>query len=126
MTYIPTKSLRKALDSIRIVHNGAGDADIFVGDNPTPTNVDFSTLGDWVQIYSSTTQTVKALEIFDATGEVGKLASGAASSESTLFRIIPGGNGLNYFQIDGATRITLTYESAVPAAGSETIINFFF
>lgn len=123
MTYIPIKSLEKSLGSVRIEHTGGGNASQTL-DTGSSTPVTF-TLGTWTEIYASSTKPVKAIEIFDSTGEIAIIATGASSSEVVQFRIIPGGNGLNYFKIDEASRITLRYESALPTAGSETVINFY-
>lgn len=123
MTYIPNRSLRKAIASVRINHTGSGNANLTLDDG-TSSAITF-TLGSWTEIFASTGETIRALEIFDATGEIALVGSGAATSESVEFRIIPGGNGLNYFQIDETTRITLRYESVLPAANSDTVINFY-
>jgi hypothetical protein len=123
MTYIPQKSLDKALGSVRISHTGAGAADLFV-DTGASSPITF-TLGSWTEIYSSSSSIVKAIEIFDATGEVAIFGIGPASSEVAQFRVIPGGNGLNYFKIQGSTRIVMRYETALPAVNSETVINFY-
>jgi hypothetical protein len=123
MSYIPTKSLRKAIGSVRIQHTGGGNANLFI-DNAASSPITFS-LSGWTQIFASTSDTVKAIEVFDGTGEVAFFATGAAASEVTQFRFIPGGNGLNYFQIDGTNRIALRYETALPAVGSETVLNFY-
>lgn len=123
MTYIPSKSLKKSISSVRVVHTGAGAATLYL-DNAVGVPVTFN-LGQWTQVFSSSSSVVKALDIFDSSGEIAQVGVGAASSEVLQFRIIPGGNGLNYFQIDGTSRITLRYESALPAAGSETVINFY-
>lgn len=123
MTYIPQKSLKKSIGSVRIVHNGAGAADLFI-DNAAPASITF-TIGQWTQIFASSALVVKALEIFDSTGETAQIGVGAAASEILQFRITPGGGGLNYFQIDGSGRITLRYEAVLPGANSETVINFF-
>jgi len=124
MTYIPNKSLRKSIGSVRIVHTGAGAADLYIGDGASSA-ITF-TVGDFTEIFASTAQIVKALEVFDSSGEAAKFATGAAASEVTQFRIVPGGNGMNYFQVDGASRISLCYEDVLPANGSETVINFFY
>lgn len=123
MTYIPSKSLRKAIGSVRIVHTGSGAATLYV-DNAVGVPITF-TLGVWTQIFASSASVVKAIEIFDSSGEIGQVGVGAASSEVLQFRVLPGGNGLNYFQIDDASRITLRYESALPPDNSETDINFY-
>lgn len=123
MTYVPSKSLRKSIGSVRIVHTGAGAATLYV-DNAAGVSITF-TLGAWTQIFASTSAVIKAVDIFDSSGEIGQVGVGAAASEVLQFRIFPGGNALNYFQIDGSNRITLRYESALPAAGTETDINFY-
>ena len=123
MTYLPSKSFRKAIGSVRITHQGAGAATLYV-DNAAGVAITF-TLGLWTQIFSSTSAVVKQIEIFDATGEVAQIGVGAAASEVLQFRVIPGGNGPVGFQIDGSSRITLRYESALSSAGAETIINFY-
>lgn len=123
MTYIPNRSLRKAIASVRINHTGSGNADLTL-DTGTPSAITFS-IGSWTEIFASTGETVRAIEIFDATGEIALVASGAAASEVVEFRVIPGGNGLNYFQIDETTRVSLRYESTLPAANSDTVINFY-
>jgi hypothetical protein len=123
MTYFPQKPYRKALSSVRIVHLGGGSANLIL-DNGAPSAVTF-TLSTWTQIFASTAGVVRAMQIFDSSGEVSFVATGAASSEVVEFRIIPGGNGPEFFQIDGSSRITLRFESALPATGSETIINFY-
>jgi hypothetical protein len=123
MTYIPSKSFRKAIASVRIQHLGGGSANLIL-DNGAPSSITFS-LSAWTQIFASTADTVKALSIFDGTGEIGFVAIGAASSEVVQFRIIPGGNGDSPFQIDAANRIALRYETALPAVNSETVINFY-
>lgn len=123
MTFLPQKPLRKAIGSVRIVHNGSGSADLYV-DTGVGSPITF-TLGSWTEIFASSAATVRAIEIFDGTGEVALIATGAAASEVVQFRVTPGGNGLNYFQIDASSRISLQYESALPAASSETIINFY-
>lgn len=123
MTYVPQKSFRKSISSMRIVHAGGGNATMYL-DNAAGVAIMF-TLGQWTVIFSSSSLVVKSLYIFDSSGEVAQVGTGPASSEILQFRIIPGGNGDVPLQIDGSSRITLRYESVLPSAATETVINFF-
>lgn len=123
MSYFPTKSYKKALASIRIEHLGGGSANLYT-DIAAPSSITVDT-SDWTEVFASTGATVKFIEIFDSTGEIMLIGVGPASSETVLFRVIPGGGGYAPIQVDGATRISIRAETATPSAGSETVINFF-
>jgi hypothetical protein len=124
MAYSGTeRGKKKALSSIRLVHQGAGAAQLYK-DLGTPTSVTVST-STWLELFSSSAAKVTMVEIFSSSGEVEVLATGASGSEAVLFRIIPGGGGYGLIQIDAATRICYRPESVVPGANSELIINFF-
>lgn len=113
---------RKVLSNIRIVHNGSGNSSLIV-DGGTPTSVTYNTSA-WLQLFSSTATHANFIEIFDSTGEIARLATGAASSEVQLLEISPGGNGHIPVRIDAGTRLTIR-PTATPPSGSVTIINFY-
>jgi len=124
MAYSGTeRGKKKALSSIRLVHQGGGSAQLYK-DLGTPTSVTVSTSA-WLELFSSSAAKVTMIEVFSSSGEVEVLATGASGSETVLFRIIPGGGGYGLIQIDASTRICYRPESVVPGANSELIINFF-
>lgn len=117
-----SRGRRKVLSNIRIVHNGSGNSSLIVdGTSSTSVTYDSST---WLQLFSSTAANVNFIEIFDSTGEVARLATGATSSEVQLLEISPGGNGHIPVRIDAGTRLTIR-PTTTPPSGSVTIINFY-
>jgi len=124
MAYSGTeRGKKKALSSIRLVHQGAGSAQLYKDlDSPTAVTVSTST---WLELFSSSAAKVTMVEIFSSSGEVEILGTGSAGVEIVLFRIIPGGGGYGLINIDSATRICYRPESVVPGTNSELIINFF-
>lgn len=124
MAYSGTeRGKKKAFASIRLVHQGAGVAQLYKDlDSPTSETVSTSA---WLELFSSSDAKVTMVEVFSSSGEVELLATGSAGSENVLFRIIPGGGGYGLIQIDAASRICYRPEAVVPGANSELIINFF-
>jgi hypothetical protein len=124
MAYSGTeRGKKKALASVRLVHQGAGAAQLYK-DLDLPSSVTIST-STWLELFNSSAAKVTMVEIFSSSGEVEILATGDSGLETVLFRIIPGGGGYGLIQIDAATRICYRPESVVPGANSELIINFF-
>jgi hypothetical protein len=113
---------RKVLSNIRIVHNGGGNSSLIV-DGGSPSSITYDTSA-WLQLFSSTSTNVNFIEIFDSTGEIARLATGAVSSEVQLLEISPGGNGHIPVRIDAGTRLVIR-PTVTPTNGSVTIINFY-
>ena len=124
MAYSGTeRGKKKAFASLRLVHQGGGSAQLYK-DLDSPSSVSVSTSA-WLELFSSSDAKVTMIEVFSSSGEVELLGTGAAASETVLFRIIPGGGGYGLIQIDDASRICYLPESVVPGSNSELIINFF-
>lgn len=124
MAYSGTeRGKKKAFASIRLVHQGGGNANLYK-DIDTVNSVVVST-SNWLELFSSSSAKVTMMEVFSSSGEVELFATGAEGSESVLFRIIPGGGGYGLIQVDASTRICYRPESVVPGVNSELIINFF-
>lgn len=122
---------RKVLKTVRIVHNGSGQAQMSLdgGALGALTTLNLST---YFEIFNSTdmNEAVNLIEVFDSTGEVMHLGTGGTDGAGNpaadiIFQITPGGNGLNYVRMDSATRLSIKAGSNVPSANTETVINFF-
>ena len=84
------------------------------------TNV---TSGAWVQLIASTGSATNAIDIFDSSGQTLELGTGAASSETRLILIYPGGNGPQPVVIPSSTRVSIRAVSGTASVG-ELDINF--
>ena len=132
MSYVgKRRGSRKALATVRIVHDGLGQAQVSLngGALGALTNLDLTT---WLEIFNSTDMdtTVNFIEVFNSTGEVMQIGSGGTDGAGnppadTLFQITPGGNGAIYVRIDQNTRVSIKALSAQPTANTETILNFY-
>lgn len=132
MSYIgKRRGSRKALSTVRIVHDGTGQATLSLNGGAPSGLVALNTT-TWFEIFTSVAMnnTVNLLEIFDSTGEVMQIGTGGTdgagnAAAATLLQVTPGGNGPLYVRIDTATRLTLKALSANPGANTETLINFY-
>lgn len=132
MSYVgKRRGSRKALATVRIVHDGSGQAQISLN-GAALGGLAALNLTTWYEIFDSAAMnnTVNLLEIFDSTGEVMQLGTGGTDGQGnaaadTLLQITPGGNGPLYVRLDQATRLALKALSAVPTANTETLINFY-
>lgn len=65
------------------------------------------TTSAYVQLTASTASAITKLEIFDSSGSVLVLATGAAASEIDLLYIMPGGNGMVEVTVAASTRLSI-------------------
>ena len=76
------------------------------------------TTGAWVELIASTTDEVRALGVFDSSGQVLELGIGAAGSEVRKFLIFPGGNGrADGVRIASGSRISIKAVDGDASAG---------
>lgn len=75
------------------------------------------TTGAWVQLVAATAQKAVKLQIFDSSGEVLELGTGAAAAETRKLLITPGGNGSIDVQIAAGTRLSVRAVSANASTG---------
>lgn len=86
------------------------------------TNV---TTGAWVQLTAATTDVVSTAEIFDSSGQVMQLATGAAGSEVAIpLYVTPGGNGQIRLLIGKGVRLSVRAVTATASVG-ELDINLY-
>ena len=83
------------------------------------TNV---TTGAYVELIASTSGEINRLHIFDSSGEIMILATGAAASETDIFYIEPGGPGPVDVNIPAGTRVSVRALSADATLG-DLVIN---
>jgi hypothetical protein len=81
------------------------------------------TIGAWVQLIASTSADINFLDIFDSSGEILELGTGAAAAEARRLLINPGGNGQIPLNIPAATRVSVRAVSANASVGN-LVINF--
>lgn len=74
------------------------------------------------ELDSSLDGNILAMEIYNSTGQVLRLAHGPAGSEVDDFYIMPGGNGLIYVQFDIGARLAVTAVDGNATSG-QLIIN---
>lgn len=85
------------------------------------TNV---TTGAWVQLDSALDQNVSAIEVFDSSGSVLKLAIGASGSEKELpYYILPGGQGRVALLLPKGARLAIRAVDTNATSG-QLVINF--
>lgn len=93
-----------------------------------PVRNDYSsvnvTTSAFVQLIASTTSTANMLEIFDSSGQVLGIATGAAASEVIQFYVYPGGNGQVPFKIASGTRVSIKAISANATSG-QLVMNLY-
>lgn len=83
------------------------------------------TTGAWVQLIASTAAEIRALTIFDSSGQTLELGTGAAASETRLMLVPPGGiDGLLTVGIPVGTRLSVRAVSATASVGELTITGF--
>jgi hypothetical protein len=82
------------------------------------TNV---TTGAYVELDAVLSGDVKALEVFDSSGETMLFAYGAAGSEEDSFQIMPGGNGRIPFLMSKGVRLAVKAISGTASTGELTI-----
>lgn len=78
----------------------------------------------WVELVASLSSAVTELEIFDSSGQTLELGIGAASSETRLILVFPGGNGRVPVAIASGARVSVRAVSATADVG-EIDINFY-
>lgn len=124
---------RKAIATARIVHNGDGTSTLYRDDDIIGVTANLM-ITAWFQIDGAIAQKVNYIEIFDSTGEIMAIGTGAAGSEEFLFQVTPGGNGGIPLRIDGGTRLAIRLVSGgievapglfAPESNTETVINFY-
>lgn len=94
------------------------EAQDFLVQNYTVSPVDSST---WVELTSSS-PSVKRLQIFDSSGQIMQLGFGGVGSEAPYLLITPGGNGVLDMYIPAGTRISVKANGDTADAGT-LIIN---
>lgn len=132
MSYVgKRRGSRKVLQTVRIVHDGSGQAQLSLNGGALGGLVALNTT-TYFEIFDSgsMTDTVNLIEVFDSTGETMHLGIGGTDgagnpASDILFQITPGGNGINYVRIDSGTRLSIKAGSNIPSANTETVINFF-
>jgi hypothetical protein len=132
MSYVgKRRGSRKVLSTVRIVHDGSGQAQMSLNGGALGGLVDLD-LTTWFEIFDSSAmnETVNLIEVFDSTGEVMQIGTGGTdgagnAAAATLMQVTPGGNGTLYVRIDAATRLSMKALSSVPTANTETLINFY-
>lgn len=82
------------------------------------------TSGAWVQLLASTTSAVSEIEIFDSSGVILELGTGAAASEVSQIYIVPGGNGRVPLTIATSTRVAVRAFSTTASVGN-IVVNFY-
>lgn len=80
------------------------------------------TTAAYVELSASLPGNVKAIQIFDSSGQSLVLATGAAASEANKLYIVPGGNGLVPLRISAAVRLSVKAVSGTANVG-ELLIN---
>lgn len=93
----------------------------FIRNDYTATNV---TTGAYVQLTAATATALRAIEVFDSSGQSLKIAFGAAGSEVDKFAVLPGGNGRIPCVIPSGTRLSVKAVSGTASSG-ELIINLY-
>lgn len=88
----------------------------------------------WTQVVASTSGIISMMQIFDSSGYILKLATGAPGLETEILRITPGGNGANIpvTPIPAGTRLSLqavvtstTGPTPISAAVGQFVANTF-
>lgn len=99
--------------------------------NKTPvfkTYLDYSvtnvTTAAFVQLIASTVSVCTEIEIFDSSGQLLRLAIGAAAAETDLLYVFPGGNGRVPCVINASSRISIRAVTATANVGF-IAINFY-
>ena len=85
------------------------------------TNV---TTGGWVELVASLADSVSVVEIFDSSGQILELGTGAAASEVPSAYVMRGGNGFMPLSLASGARVAIQAVSATASSG-EIIINFY-
>lgn len=80
--------------------------------------------GAYTQLVASTTSAANTIEIFDSSGQLLYLATGAAGAEVNQMIIFPGGNGRVTLQIPAGTRVSAKAITASATSGY-LAINFY-
>lgn len=80
------------------------------------------TTAAYTEVSAATSGEITELEIFDSSGEVMILATGAAASEVDLLYIMPGGNGRIPVRIAAGTRLSIKAKTATASSG-QLVIN---
>lgn len=116
---------KKVLPTVRIVITGTGSSNnaTISRDGSAPTTITYRPTA-WVELESSTARFVNNIEMFDSTGYVTQIATGAAASEEELFLASPGGNSFFPIRIDAGERVSIR-PTQIPEVGAEIVINFF-
>ena len=86
----------------------------FTHNNNTTNNITTTT---YVELVTSTATESQEIELSDTSGEVLKIAFGAAGFEVDQFLVIPGGNGRIRLRIPASTRISVKAISANATSG---------
>jgi hypothetical protein len=82
------------------------------------------TTGAWVTLVASLASAIKALEIFDSSGQTLEIGIGGIGSEVRQLLVFPGGNGKVPCIIPSSTRVSIRAVSANASVG-EIDINFY-
>jgi hypothetical protein len=100
-------------DTLRSTEAGRAYADSVRYDHTVPV-----TTGAWTELIASTAAAINALMIFDSSGQILELGTGAAASEARVLLIPPGGiDGVIPFRIAAGTRLSVRAVSANTAGG---------
>lgn len=83
------------------------------------------TTGAWVQIIASTSDDIRAITLFDSSGQTLELGTGAPASETRLLIIPPGGlDGFIPVGIPVGTRVAVRAISATASVGELNITGY--
>lgn len=82
------------------------------------------TTGAWFELFDETPDSAQALHVFDGSGEVMELGTGAPGEEESLMLIPPGGQGFLDLTLFFRTRLVIRAVSANAVKG-ELVLNFF-
>ena len=107
---------------ITVLGTGPSNATLSI-DNGAPAVFTLAP-GTWITLTSSLPNLVNFLEIFDSTGNINLIATGAPGSEVIQAIDYPGGNGYLPLLITAGTRIAFQVLST-PAVGSVISFNFY-
>lgn len=97
----------KAASTVRIVYDGNATNNASMSKDLGVATVATMNTSTYLEIFSSLTNNVNYIEIFDSSGYTIVLATGAAGVEVPLMLITPGGNGFVPVHIDAGTRVVI-------------------